>query len=201
MLLAPRGVERHDATVQHQGLEQFRDGRNLVGPGVHSVLAQVQALTKCRGAVSQSWSCEPRAILPSTATTCRPSAEASFRTLLQSLFLQMAEPTQSEKSSQGERSDHEITVGGHLYIIEAKYNRPAAAGLAQIRERSYGWEHLDAGLVATAMGPCIPTRQGQEDLAGVRVRGFAHLAGERKTASGDAALDPEREYKPPFFGG
>ncbi len=123
-------------------------------------------------------------------------SEASFRTLLQSLFLQMAEPTQSEKSSQGGRSDHEITVGGRLYIIEVKYNRPAAAGLAQIRERSYGREYLDAGLVATAVALAFRHDKGKGTWLECVYEDLPTLLRER-----DTALDPEREYKPPKNGG
>ena len=78
-------------------------------------------------------------------------SEASFRTLLQSLFLQMAEPTQSEKSTQGGRADHEIRIGGRVYVFEVKYNRPVAQARNQIRDRQYGREHLDAGLTVTAV--------------------------------------------------
>ena len=78
-------------------------------------------------------------------------SEASFRTLLQSLFLQMAEPTQSEKSTQGGRADHEIRIGARVYVFEVKYNRPVAQARNQIRDRQYGREHLDAGLEVTAV--------------------------------------------------
>ena len=78
-------------------------------------------------------------------------SEASFRTLLQALFLLMAEPTQSEKSTQGSRADHEIQVGNRLYVIEAKYNRPVNEARTQIRERQYGREHRDSALKVTAM--------------------------------------------------
>ena len=39
-LLATHGVERHDAAVQHQGPERFREDRDLVGPGIHPARAQ-----------------------------------------------------------------------------------------------------------------------------------------------------------------
>ena len=78
-------------------------------------------------------------------------SEASFRTLLQSLFLQMAEPTQSEKSTQGGRADHEIRIDARVYVFEVKYNRPVAQARSQIRDRQYGREHLDAGLEVTAV--------------------------------------------------
>ena len=78
-------------------------------------------------------------------------SEASFRTLLQSLFLQMAEPTQSEKSTQGGRADHEIRIGARVYVFEVKYNRPVAQARRQIRARQCGREYLDAGLEVTAV--------------------------------------------------
>ena len=78
-------------------------------------------------------------------------SEAAFRTLLQSLFILMGEPTQSEKSTRGGRSDHEITVGHRTYVIEVKYNRSAAEGLRQIRDRPYGREHLDSDRTVTAV--------------------------------------------------
>ena len=78
-------------------------------------------------------------------------SESSFRTLLQALFLQMGEPTQSEKSTQGGRVDHEIRIGNRVYVIEAKYNRPVSEALRQIRERPYGREHLDTDRDATAV--------------------------------------------------
>jgi len=78
-------------------------------------------------------------------------SEASFRTLLQSMFLQMAEPTQSEKSTQGGRADHEIRIGARVYVFEVKYNRPVAQARRQIRARQCGREYLDAGLEVTAV--------------------------------------------------
>ena len=78
-------------------------------------------------------------------------SEAAFRTLLQSLFILMGEPTQSEKSTRGGRSDHEITVGHGTYVIEVKYNRSAEEGLRQIRDRPYGREHLASDRTVTAV--------------------------------------------------
>jgi len=48
-------------------------------------------------------------------------------------------------------SAHEITLSHHIYVIEAKYNLPAHEGLAQIRQRPYGREHLGAGRTVTAV--------------------------------------------------
>lgn len=78
-------------------------------------------------------------------------AEAPFRTLLQALFLQMGVPTQSEKSTLGGRSDHEVQVGDRIYVFEVKYNRPASEARDQIRARQYGREHLDRGLDVVAV--------------------------------------------------
>ncbi len=78
-------------------------------------------------------------------------SESSFRTLLQALFLQMGEPTQSGKSSQGGRVEHELRIGKRMYVIEAKYNRPVSEALRQIRERPYGREHLDTDWNVTAL--------------------------------------------------
>lgn len=78
-------------------------------------------------------------------------AEAPFRTLLQALFLQMGVPTQSEKSTLGGWSDHEVQVGDRIYVFEVKYNRPASEVRDQIRARQYGREHLDRGLDVVAV--------------------------------------------------
>ena len=124
--------------------------------------------------------------------------EASFRTLLQSLFLQMAEPTQSEKSTQGGRSDHEITVGDRLYVIEVKYNRPAAAGLAQIRARPYGREHLDAGLIVTAVALAFRHDRDKGAWLECEYEDLSTLLRGRETASEDDALASERDCNPPL---
>ena len=78
--------------------------------------------------------------------------EAACNVLMQSLFRQLADAAQSEKSTWGGRSDHEVRVGSHLYVFEIKYNRPADAALRQIRDRGYGREHLDADRPVTAVG-------------------------------------------------
>ncbi len=64
LLLATHGVHGHDAALQR------RDGRDRVGPVVHP------ALTRCRGDTLRAWSCEPRAALPSTATSAAGSVAA-----------------------------------------------------------------------------------------------------------------------------
>ena len=99
--------------------------------------------------------------------------EHACNILMQSLFRQLADATQSEKSTWGGRSDHEVRVGEHLYVFEIKYNRSADAALRQIRDRGYGREHLDADRPVTAVGlafrrdlktgPCLQVAQA--DLA------------------------------------
>ena len=77
--------------------------------------------------------------------------EASFRTLLQALLMQMDFPTQSEKSTLGGRSDHEIQVGNRVYVFEVKYNRPVTEARNQIRDRQYGREYVGTGLDMVAV--------------------------------------------------
>ena len=99
--------------------------------------------------------------------------EAVFNAVLQALFRQLADATQSEKSNWGGRADHEVRVGDRLYVFEVKYNRSPDAALRQIRDRGYGREHLDADRPVTAVGlafrrdleggPCL--QFAKEDLA------------------------------------
>ena len=99
--------------------------------------------------------------------------EASYRALLQALFLLMAVPTQSEKSNWGGRADHEVHIGHRVYVFEVKYNQSEGAALRQIRDRQYGREHLGSGRTVTAVGlafrrdlktgPCL--KVAQADLA------------------------------------
>ena len=99
--------------------------------------------------------------------------EESCRALLQALFLLMAVPTQSEKSNWGGRSDHEVRVGGRVYVFEVKYNETAGAALRQIRDRGYGREHLDTDRPVTAVGlafrrdlqtgPCLQVAHAELD--------------------------------------
>ena len=78
-------------------------------------------------------------------------SEDAFRTLLQSLLLQMGRPTQSEKSTLGGRADHEIPLGHRMYVFEVKYNRSLGAPRRQIRDRPYGREHLGRGWEVVAV--------------------------------------------------
>ena len=99
--------------------------------------------------------------------------EESCRALLQALFLLMAVPTQSEKSNWGGRADHEVQVGGRVYVFEVKYNETAGAALRQIRDRGYGREHLDTDRPVTAVGlafrrdlqtgPCLQVAHAELD--------------------------------------
>ena len=82
--------------------------------------------------------------------------EASFRTLLQALLMQMDVPTQSEKSTLGGRSDHEIQVGNRVYVFEVKYNQPVTEARNQIRDRQYGREHVGTGLDVVAVSLSFP---------------------------------------------
>ena len=90
-------------------------------------------------------------------------SEDTFRSLLQSLLLQMGRPTQSEKSALGGRADHEIRFGNRMYVFEVKYNRSLAAARAQIRDRQYGREHLGRGLEVVAVS--LNLRRNQGDIA------------------------------------
>ena len=78
--------------------------------------------------------------------------EYVFNAVLQSLFQQLADATQSEKPSGSGRLDHEVLVGNRLYVFEVKFNRSPDAALRQIRDRQYGREHLVAGRQVTALG-------------------------------------------------
>jgi hypothetical protein len=90
-------------------------------------------------------------------------SEDTFRTLLQSLLLQMGLPTQSEKSTLGGRADHEIQLGNRMYIFEVKYNQSLGAARRQIRDRQYGREHLGRGWEVVAVS--LNLRRNQDDIA------------------------------------
>ena len=90
-------------------------------------------------------------------------SEDTFRTLLQSLLLQMGLPTQSEKSTLGGRADHEIQLGHRMYVFEVKYNQSLGAARRQIRDRQYGREHLGRGLEVVAVS--LNLRRNQDDIA------------------------------------
>ena len=90
-------------------------------------------------------------------------SEDTFRTLLQSLLLQMGLPTQSEKSTLGGRADHEIRFGNRVYVFEVKYNKSIAAARRQIRDRQYGREHLGRGLEVVAVS--LNLRRNKDDIA------------------------------------
>ena len=90
-------------------------------------------------------------------------SEDTFRTLLQSLLLQMGLSTQSEKSTLGGRADHEIRFGHRMYVFEVKYNQSLGAARRQIRNRQYGREHLGRGLEVVAVS--LNLRRNQDDIA------------------------------------
>ncbi len=90
-------------------------------------------------------------------------SEDTFRTLLQSLLLQMGRPTQSEKSTLGGRADHEIRFGHRMYVFEVKYNQSLGAARRQIRNRQYGREHLGRGLEVVAVS--LNLRRDQDSIA------------------------------------
>ena len=90
-------------------------------------------------------------------------SEDTFRTLLQSLLLQMGLSTQSEKSTLGGRADHEIRFGNRMYVFEVKYNQSLGAARRQIRNRQYGREHLGRGLEVVAVS--LNLRRNQDDIA------------------------------------
>ena len=112
-------------------------------------------------------------------------SESSFRTLLQALFLQMGEPTQSEKSSQGGRVDHELRIGKRMYVIEAKYNRPVNEALRQIRERPYGREHLDMDWDVTALALAYRRDLKSGPMLQCEARKLADLLAGREQESED----------------
>ena len=89
-------------------------------------------------------------------------SEDTFRTLLQSLLLQMGRPTQSEKSTLGGRADHEIRFGHRMYVFEVKYNQSLGAARRQIRNRQYGREHLNRGLEVVAVS--LNLRRNKDDI-------------------------------------
>ncbi len=120
-------------------------------------------------------------------------SEASFRTLLQALFLQMGVPTQSEKSTPGGRADHEITLSNHVYVIEAKYNRPAHEGLSQIRQRPYGREHLGTDRTVTAVALAFRRDGKQGARLECEYADLPTLLRERELATDTAGA-----YKPPM---
>ena len=115
---------------------------------------------------------------------------------MQSLFLQMAEPTQSEKSTQGGRADHEIRIGARVYVFEVKYNRPVVQARNQIRDRQYGREHLDAGLEVTAVA--LAYRQDVSDGPRLECRfdELAALLAEREPGAKPEPAEPEKDRYP-----
>jgi len=79
-------------------------------------------------------------------------SESCFRAVLQTLFRLAGNHVQAEKSAWGERSDLEVSVGAHTYVMEVKYGRGADEALRQIRDRPYGREHLHAEHNVIAVG-------------------------------------------------
>ena len=113
--------------------------------------------------------------------------EACFRILLQSLFLQMGSPTQSEKSTLGGHADHEIKVDGRMYVIEVKFNRSADEALRQIRDHQYGREHLAAEPDTLAVGLNVRLDRTRKELPLMsKTARLADLLAER-TAESDGA--------------
>ena len=117
-------------------------------------------------------------------------SEAACNVLMQALFRLLADATQSEKSTWGGRSDHEVRVGSHLYVFEVKYNRSADAALCQIRDRRYGREHLDAARPVTAVGLAFrrDLKTGPED--GTVPAAKADLARLLTASEEDSPRDP-----------
>ena len=74
----------------------------------------------------------------------------------------MGRPTQSEKSTLGGRSDHEIRFGHRMYLFEVKYNRTIDTARRQIRDRQYGREHLGSGLEVVAVS--LNLRRNQDSI-------------------------------------
>src|SRR5215213_7647679 len=81
--LAAHRVQRHDAVLQGELVQQDRNSGDLVGLAIDATLVQhrpcslAQALTRCRGDCSRPWSNERRSVLPSMATTSRSKPAAS----------------------------------------------------------------------------------------------------------------------------
>ena len=112
-------------------------------------------------------------------------SEAACNVLMQALFRQLADATQSEKSTWDGRSDHEVRVGKRLYVFEVKYNRPVDAALRQIRNRGYGREHLAADGPVTAVG--LAFRRDLKTGPGLQVAqaDLAKLLADRAAEAGD----------------
>ena len=114
--------------------------------------------------------------------------EACFRILLQSLFLQMGSPTQSEKSTLGGRADHEIKVDGRMYIIEVKFNRSADEALRQVRDHQYGREHLATEPDTLAVGFNVHRDRTRKELVlTTKTARLACLLAERSAESDGAS--------------
>ena len=120
--------------------------------------------------------------------------EASFRTLLQALFMQMELPTQSEKSTLGGRADHEVRAGNRLYVFEVKYNRPVNEARNQIRDRQYGREHLGSGLDVIAVSLSFRRDLQTGPRLECRTENLATLLAERVQ---DPATAPPRANQHP----
>ena len=115
-------------------------------------------------------------------------SESCFRALLQSVGMRASNDTQAEKSTQGGRSDLEVGVGNHVYVMEIKYCRPSESNadkvkeaLEQIRSRTYGYEHLHGDRAAHAVA--ISFRK--DDAEGVQMeclyQDLHTLLGERNS--------------------
>ena len=79
-------------------------------------------------------------------------SEACYRAVLQTLCRLVTDDVQAERATWGGRSDLEVAVGGHIYVMEVKRGGSAASALRQIRDRPYGREHLPDNRRALAVG-------------------------------------------------
>ena len=114
-------------------------------------------------------------------------SEACFRAVLQTLCLQISDNVRAEKPSWGGRSDLEVAVGEHTYIMEVKHSRDGdsadrvAEAMQQIRNRPYGREHLHGKRNVMAVGMAFHKDENTGVHLECRYRDLRELLRERTT--------------------
>ena len=80
-------------------------------------------------------------------------SEACCRAVLQTLCRLGSDDVQAEKATWGGRSDIEVDIGDHIYVMEVKHGKEAstAEAMKQIRNRPYGRQHLPGDRQAWAV--------------------------------------------------
>lgn len=91
------------------------------------------------------------------------SEEKYFQTVVL-LILQMGKlQAQAEIPTNDGRMDIVVTVPGAIFILELKFNKPAADGLQQIKDKDYAKKFRSQGLPLTAVGMSIALGQVEKN--------------------------------------